>query len=121
MPLVIYSQKPIAGLVVGGTVIVFEHLVKAARYLPASKRECKGKGFWRKLFVAFGAGSVLSAQEVTRVQAALHRFSLYSLCRRVDWFDGQEPRIRLDIQFGSMIRFVFNIGLTCFGFGSIMK
>jgi hypothetical protein len=46
----------------------------------------------RSAWVALGAGSVLSSQEVTRVAALVWRGSIYSLCRRVDWFDGEEPK-----------------------------
>lgn len=121
LPLAMYTKKPIAGLAVGGAIILLEHLIKMVRYLPAAIRECQGKGLLRSVFVALGAGSVLSAQEVTRVQALVRRCSLYSLCRRVDWFDGQEPRIKLDIQFGSVIRFGVNVGLTFLGFACINK
>ena len=122
LPLAAYTQKPVAGLVVGGAVILLEHMIKTISYLPAAMKECNGRGMWHTLFVALGAGTVLSAQEVTRVQALIHRLSFYSLCRRVDWFDGQQPRIRLDIQFGSMFRYaISNIGITCLGFGSMNK
>lgn len=69
LPLAAYAKKPIAGLAVGGAVILLEHLIKTVRYLPAAVKECEGKGILHTLFVALGAGSVLSAQEVTRVQA----------------------------------------------------
>ena len=96
--------------------MLLEHLVKTVRYLPAASEECKDKGFFHTLFVAFGAGTVLSSQEITRVHALVHRLSIYNICRRVDWFDGQEPRIKLDIQLGSMFRFVINVGITLAGF-----
>ena len=98
--------------------MLLEHLVKTARYLPSALKECNGNSIFHTLFVALGAGTVLSAQEITRVNALLRRFSLYSICRRVDWFDGQEPRIKMDIQFGSIIRFALNVGITSIGFGT---
>lgn len=118
LPLSICTKKPMSGLATGGCVILLEHLIKTVRYAPAAFKECNGKGLFHTLLVAFGAGTVLSSQEITRVQAFIHRFSLYSICRRVDWFDGQEPRIKLDIQFGSLIRFAINMGITYMGFGT---
>lgn len=117
LPLSIYTKKPFFGFVSGGCVILLEHIVKTVRYAPAAFKECSGKGFFHTLLVACGAGTVLSSQEVTRVQAFLQRFSFYSICRRVDWFDGQEPRIKLDIQFGSFIRFAINMGISYTSFG----
>ena len=118
LPMTIYTKQPVTGLLVGSCVVVLEHLIKMARYLPAAMKQCEGDGILYQLFVALGAGTVLSSQEITRVNSIIQRFSLYSICRRVDWFDGQEPRIKLDIQFGSIIRFVVNAGITCVGFGS---
>ena len=116
LPLSIYTRNPLSGLVVSGCIIGLEHVVKMARYLPAALEECQGKGLLHTLTVAVGAGTILSSQEITRVQALVKRFSLYSICRPVDWFDGQEPRIKLDIQLGSMIRFAINLGITIMGF-----
>lgn len=121
LPLTIYTRQPAAGLLVGSCVVVLEHLIKMGRYLPAALNECKGRSIFHSLFVALGAGTVLSAQEITRVNAIVQRCSLYSICRRVDWFDGQEPRIKLDIQFGSIIRFALNAAITSIGFGSYCK
>lgn len=121
LPLAILTKKPVSGLVVGGCVIFLEHLIKTVRYFPSALKECKGQGVFHTLFIALGAGTVLSAQEVTRVQALVNRASIFSLCRRVDWFDGQEPRIKLDIQFGSALRFALNVCITYLGFGSMME
>jgi glycosyltransferase involved in cell wall biosynthesis len=121
LPLALYTRQHVAGLLVGSCVVVLEHLIKLGRYLPTAVKECEDNNIFYSLFVALGAGSILSAQEITRVKAIVQRFSLYSICRRVDWFDGQEPRIKLDIQFGSIIRFVLNVGITCVGFGSYWR
>lgn len=96
-------------------VTVLEHLIKVVKYYEDSSK-VTDEGLLRSVWVALGAGSVLSAQEVTRAIALVRRQSLYSLCRRVDWFDGEEPRIKLDIQLGSLIRFGFNVGLTWVAF-----
>lgn len=63
-------------------------------------------------WVALGAGSVLSSQEVTRVAALVRQGSLYSPCRRLDWFDGEEPSDKLDIQIGSIFLFSLNAAKT---------
>ena len=118
LPMAVYTKQPVAGLLVSSCVVALEHLIKMCRYLPSALEQCEGEGILHQLYVALGAGTVLSAQEMTRVNAVLQRFSLYSICRRVDWFDGQEPRIKLDIQFGSILRFVLNAGITCIGLGS---
>jgi hypothetical protein len=61
-------------------------------------RKVTGGGLLRSAWVTLGAGSVVSAQEVTRTAALIrNKGPTYSLCRRVDWFDGEEPRINLDI------------------------
>ena len=117
-PLSIYTRKPMSGLFVGSCIIAIEHLVKTVRYLPAALKECKDKGILHTLLVAFGAGTILSSQEITRVQALIKRLSVFSICRRVDWFDGQDPRIRLDIQLWGSIRFAINTGIAVLGFAS---
>jgi hypothetical protein len=74
---------------------------------------------WRSALVAIGAGTVLLAQETQRVVSLAKRCSLYSICRRVDWFDGQKPTIKLDIQLGSIFRFALNSGITLLGFSQL--
>jgi hypothetical protein len=46
---------------------------------------------------------------------------LYSLCRCVDWFDGQKLKIRLDIQLNSALRFTLNSCITILGLRQCMK
>mmetsp|Transcript_15623 Transcript_15623/g.34141 ORF Transcript_15623/g.34141 Transcript_15623/m.34141 type:complete len:1056 (-) Transcript_15623:63-3230(-) len=130
-PMALYSAKPGVGLVAGATIAVVEHVIKAINYFPDSSSvvdefqeksdattgtSSKGQSpmtvFLWKAWVALGAGSVLSSQEVTRVVAAVRRMSFYSVCRRVDWFDGQKERIRLDIQLSSLLYFGLNIGIA---------
>jgi hypothetical protein len=121
LPLAVYTQRPFSGLVVGGCVTVLDHVCKMMWYWSAALEECKDKGIFHTLLVSLGAGTIISSQEITRVQAFIKRFSFYSICRRVDWFDGQEPRIKLDIQLGSMIRFAINSAITYMGFACMAK
>ena len=119
VPFALYSKRPIGGLVACTSIFLIEHIWKGLNYY---RDACQmSSGLFRRLFVALGAGSVISAQEGTRTVALVRRCSLFSLCQRVDWFDGQQPRIKLDIQLGSIIRFGVNTGLTwlsfhCFGY-----
>ena len=111
-PLSIGTGKFLECALAGLLVAVTEHVIKTIRYYPSATEVTGGKNIVQDLWVALGAGSVLSAQEATRVVALVRRCSLYSICRRVDWFDGQESKIKLDIQLGSIVRFGLNIGLT---------
>jgi hypothetical protein len=114
-PVALYTGEIGTGVAVGASVLILEHIIKTIRYFP-SALEVSGGTFWRSFMVAIGAGSVLSAQELTRAGALIRRGSLYSICRRVDWFDGQEEKIKLDIQLGSLFRFGLNMGLTLAAF-----
>jgi len=100
-----------AGLQAGLGIIFYEHVAKTFNYFSDAKKYSTG-GIIRTALVSLGAGSVLSAQEITRAVALFYRRSLYSLGRRVDWFDGEEPRIKLDIQLSSILRFGINLGIT---------
>ena len=110
IPLTIFTGKIFTGIVAILGVIVLEHSIKSARYLERAYEITGGNNPFYNAFVALGAGSVLSAQEFTRVVSLIRRRSIYSICRRVDWFDGQEETIKLDIQLGSMVRFLVTLG-----------
>ena len=145
LPLSLYTKRPLAGLMAASAVIVWEHILKAHGYWVDAKRVVLSQGgpvsggggsqqeepatpsnlvrrwWWQTAWVALGAGSIISSQEATRTWCLLKRFSLFSLCRRVDWFDGQKPTIKLDIQLGSAIRCVMNTGLTWWAWSSLSK
>ena len=112
----LYTGKYFAGLQAGIVVVSLEHAMKAYTFLSEAKELCKNEGLLHTVLVSLGAGSVLSSQEITRAVAIVVRKSHFSLCRRVDWFDGDEPRIKLDIQLTSAIRFGVNLGLTWWAF-----
>jgi len=117
LPAAIYTKRPMAGLTVASGIILLEHAIKGFRYFSDAVRICgTDSPRWRTIMMALGAGTVLSSQELTRTTCLIRRWSLYSLCRRVDWFDGQEPTIKLDIQLGSAIRFAINLGVCWLGY-----
>jgi Glycosyl transferase family 2 len=107
----IHNGNALAGLVSGLSIALVEHAGKARHHYVDAKRETGG-GFLSSVFVAFGAGSIISSQEVTRVAALIYRRSWFSLFRRVDWFDGDKDLIKLDVQLTSFFRFVVNTGIT---------
>ncbi|KAG7347361.1 glycosyl transferase family 2 protein [Nitzschia inconspicua] len=120
VPSAVYLRRPVAGLVAATSVIATDSLMKGFSYFEDASRISEQRGFsslWRKFLVGLGAGSVLSSQEITRTISLLQRYSLYSLCRRVDWFDGQKPTIVLDIQLKSAFCFFLNSCITTFAFG----
>lgn len=43
----------------------------------------------RAMMWSIRAGAVISAQDITRLLMCLYRWSPLSVCRRMDWFDGQ--------------------------------
>lgn len=105
LPLVaIYSCQFIAAIQAGLGIVLVEHLLKGWKHFEDATKVCNGISF-RTFVVALGAGSALSSQEVTRAIALISRKCLFSFSRRVDWFDGSMPKIKLDIQLGSILRF----------------
>ena len=115
-PLSLYTGSWLSGIVSSFSITLFEHFLETARILSDAKRVTNGRGLLRSLVVALGGAGVLSAQQVTRAVCLARRGSLYSLCRRVDWFDGEKPRIRLDIRLQSIFRFGVNCGITVAAF-----
>ena len=67
----------------------------------------------RAVCVAVAATTIISAQELTRVAAALRRLSLFSFSRRFDWFDGTADDQVLDMQLRSLIMFIAYVGVVC--------
>lgn len=116
-PLTLYTGQWASGLMAGTSIVALEHAMKIVHYYSDARRvNGDQESIFNNVVVALGAGSVLSAQEVTRCMMAAIRGSFYSLCCRVDWFDGEEPRIKLDIQLQSFFRFALNTGLTYMAF-----
>jgi len=107
----LYSGRFLPGFQAGLGIILTEHAVKTFNYFSDARKYSTG-GILRTVLVSLGAGSILSSQELTGAVALFYRRSINSFCRRVDWFDGEEGRIKLDIQLGSVIRFAFNMGIT---------
>ncbi|KAL3924944.1 MAG: hypothetical protein SGILL_000734 [Bacillariaceae sp.] len=124
LPLSIYMRRPVVGIATSLAIITTEFLIKGSHYFEDACRIVRHResgGWLRKAAVAIGAGSILSAQEATRTWCMIQRGSVYSFCRRVDWFDGQKPTIRLDIQLNSIFRFALNSCITMLGFRQCLK
>lgn len=125
-PLAVYTKR--WGACVGSTVgvVLVEHVARKGLFyysdaikVTSANGCCTKNSFsaWcRAVVVAIGAGTIMSAQEIQRVVSLLQRLSLFSICRRVDWFDGQMSTIVLDIQLTSIWTFVVNVAITYVAF-----
>jgi LPS sulfotransferase NodH len=87
------------------SVALIEHVLLTANYYPSARLHGQ-RGVLYQLFVACGAGTILSFQEATRLAAHIRRGNLHCICRRIDWNDGQDPVVKLDSQLRSLLRFV---------------
>ena len=63
-------------------------------------------GFFRKVYVAFGAGNILLFPRHIVCVDHVYRLCFHCICRGVDWNDGQDPMVKLDTQLGSFLRFL---------------
>ncbi|KAL3909756.1 MAG: hypothetical protein SGILL_007960 [Bacillariaceae sp.] len=93
------------------SVVVVEHIFLTATYFPAAGRHVQ-RGVLYQVFVACGAGTILSFQEATRLTAHICRGNLHCFCRRIDWNDGEDPVVKLDTQLRSLLRFVVFASMT---------
>eukprot|EP00554_Chaetoceros_debilis_P016839 CAMPEP_0194127360 /NCGR_PEP_ID=MMETSP0150-20130528/60480_1 /TAXON_ID=122233 /ORGANISM="Chaetoceros debilis, Strain MM31A-1" /LENGTH=954 /DNA_ID=CAMNT_0038821281 /DNA_START=524 /DNA_END=3385 /DNA_ORIENTATION=+ len=70
-------------------IALVDHLIKTFAYYGSAANALPTKkptfAFAHILFLAFGASTVISAQEVTRLLCIFKRHSLFSFGRRVDW------------------------------------
>uniref|UniRef100_A0A7S2EQ09 Glycosyltransferase 2-like domain-containing protein n=1 Tax=Ditylum brightwellii TaxID=49249 RepID=A0A7S2EQ09_9STRA len=93
----------------------FDHVTKTIGFLTSASRSCPRSHFLRQIIVAFGGSTVISAQEITRVYCALKRLCFKSLCRRMDWFDGQAKMEVFDFQLRSVLYFlVYSLIVYCY-------
>jgi glycosyltransferase involved in cell wall biosynthesis len=106
IPYMLYSRRLWFGLANAAVVAFVDHSFLASWYFGKALQVTQGNTWLYALMVAYGAASILSAQEITRVVALIRRGSVYSLCRRIDWNDGQNLRVKLDTQLGSIVRFL---------------
>jgi LPS sulfotransferase NodH len=111
-PISMLFERFQAGLLTMLSVAAVEHLILLTRNFSSAQKNGGSRGWLYTAWVAFGAGTVVSAQEATRTMALIWRLSLFSLCRRVDWNDGQQPKFILDGQLGSCFHFVVNLCVT---------
>jgi len=106
VPFMIYTGRFAFGLRMAFAIAGMEQGFRTVRYFSVARNVVgTNASIWQTLWVSFGAATVPSAQEIVRVLALIRRVSLFSLCRRVDWNDGQQPKFKLDVQFGSFLRF----------------
>jgi glycosyltransferase involved in cell wall biosynthesis len=98
-----------------GSIATIDHLVKIVAYYRPSKKLIEGSSnsianFMVRIFLSFGASTVISAQEITRAFCLLKRFAFFSFARRMDWFDGQAAMEVREQKFRSGLQFI----LYCF-------
>ena len=96
-----------------GSITMIDHVVKSVAYFPSTVRACDCEqkenpfvSFGYRVFLAFGASTIISAQEITRALCVLKRFTLFSFARRMDWFDGQAALEVLDQKLRSGLQFI---------------
>jgi hypothetical protein len=87
-------------------VVFLEHVFKTYELYKVSSR---GGRLW-SLLVSTCSTSIISAQECTRFVAAVRRMSLFSLCRRFDWFDGESADQILHIQMFESFKLALFLG-----------
>lgn len=109
-----FSKSPlIPALCAMVSVVLLEHgLLTMTYYSSACNHVRRGVPF--QLFVACGAGTILTFQEVTRLAAHIRRGNLHCICRRIDWNDGEDPAVKLDIQLRSFLRLLLFVSIVYF-------
>ena len=98
------------------SIAAIDHLLKAATYYGSTKNLVQSKMknpiilCVQRIFLALGASTIISAQEITRALCVIKCGSFFSFARRMDWFDGQASMEVLDQKLRSALQFV----LYCF-------
>jgi hypothetical protein len=106
LPVALFTNRVLSGLLASLVVALVDHGFKVVGYYRQVRR---GGTFLRKIWVSFGAGTIISTQEIVRVWALIRRSSIHCLGRRMDWFDGQVNIRVLDIQLRSVFVFALNM------------
>lgn len=106
LPVALFTNRLSSGLLASLAVALVDHGFKAVEYYRRGRRDGT---IFRKIWVSFGAGTIISTQEVVRMWALIRHLSIYYLGRRMDWFDGQANIQVLDIQLRSFFVFAFNM------------
>jgi glycosyltransferase involved in cell wall biosynthesis len=95
-----------------GSIAAIDHLVKVATYygstkgLVESEKKNRVVSWAHRIFLALGASTVISAQEITRALCVVKRGSFFSFARRMDWFDGHAAMEVLGQKLLSGLQFV---------------
>lgn len=90
------------------SIVVGNHAFKAIKLFSE-----EGRGWFRSAIVAIGASTIHSAQECTRLIAAMRRGSFLSIGRRMDWFDGQTKKQIFDYQMRSFYFVLVYLAICC--------
>jgi hypothetical protein len=114
IPWSLYTGQWWIGLQSAVLMALTEHILLTARYYPRAAEVCDGHPLWHKIFVAAGAGTPLTAQELMRAVAMIRRLSPFCLCRRLDLNDGQLPRLKLETRLSAFLHCVAYIFVCLF-------
>jgi glycosyltransferase involved in cell wall biosynthesis len=110
----LYVDAPlVSALYAALSIALIEHVLLTVNYYPSARVHVQ-RGALYRLFVACGAGTILTFQEATRLAAHIRRGNLHCICRRIDWNDGQDPVVKLDSQLKSFLRFVAFVCVSFF-------
>jgi hypothetical protein len=112
LPVAFLTRQMELGCLATLLVTIIEHCLLCLVYLPQACQIAGQEGLIRSLWIAFGAGTIMSSQEATRFWAAVRRMSPLNVCRRFDWNDGQQPKMILDAQLRGFLRFVLNFAIV---------
>jgi glycosyltransferase involved in cell wall biosynthesis len=115
LPAIAYSSGSYYGALLSALLIgLIDHCAKALGFFSTALALPRNDGSaLRSIFVAFGASSVISSQEITRLGALVWRLSAFSFCRRADWFDGQAKTEVLEIQLRTGLLFFIYVTVSC--------
>lgn len=108
---VVCSGELCAGLMAALAIVLLDHVLKTSLYF-AGAREASGGGILHSLFVALGAASINTGQEVTHACAAACRASLFCLCHWFNWFKDLEEGTIACLQCQSFFRFALHVGIA---------
>ena len=105
-------------------IAIIDHLIKVFVYYQSAVKVCPSTEsrllFPYRLFIAFGASTVISSQEITRTICIFKRLSFFSFGRRMDWFDGQAQMEILDQKLRSGVQFIVYCLVACYFFQTSM-
>lgn len=91
------------------TIVVVEHILKSLElYMTRSSTE---RNSLERILLILGGSTIVSAQEAVRFGMCLCRLSLFSFCRRLDWFDGEAREAVLTDKHRSLVKLLLMVGI----------